>query len=195
MRIERVGEIKTLEHGVARPQQVFGAKRRFHCDTLRINRHDARLIGVEQAALVIGRGPANAVAIVDLEWANLKQTQRILLTLRSHLARPEFKALAPLALQHHAFPGGIDRDHVIAALLQPLPPLPAVDFEHHADCIAARIAHFLTRQVDARQHVEMQGTRPQFPISLEPGLDCFIHLSAQVATRCIDRGDLALGRR
>ena len=80
--------------------------------------------------------------------ANLEQAQRILLTLRPHLARPELELrVSTRVLQRHPLARRIGSDHLgMRPCCKPLAALcRRVDLDHHAGRIAARIAQLLTR--------------------------------------------------
>jgi hypothetical protein len=61
--------------------------------------HNPGLVGIEQAPLVIGLGPPDLVAGVNVEGADFEQAQRILFTLRPDLTGTKLELAATLVLQ------------------------------------------------------------------------------------------------
>ena len=71
-------------------------------DVAIIDRHDLRLVGIKQTALVIGFGPSQSVAGVDFERLHFEQAQRIELTLRAKAARQKLETAPAGVLQRDA---------------------------------------------------------------------------------------------
>ena len=98
MRIEGIGEVHAFEHGVAAAQAELLARRCLHQDTLCVDGHDPRLVGVEQPALVVVVGPTDFVTFNDGQRFALEERQPAIVCARPQargieLAKPSFPVL------------------------------------------------------------------------------------------------------
>src|SRR5690606_18360639 len=121
-------------------------------------------------ALVVGLGPADAVAGMKVERSHLEQPQRILLALRPEPAGAELEPAAALVLERHALARGVGLDHAVPALEQILAALAPVDFQDHSGRVGTSVTQFLAGHIDAGERLDPQAGRSELAVGAQPGL-------------------------
>src|SRR5690606_6546883 len=146
-------------------------------------------------ALVVGFGPADPVADVNVERADFKQPERVLLALRAQLPGTKLEAPAAFVLERQPLTNSVGFHHPVLALEQSLPALAPVDLDHHSWAISAGIAQLLAGDIDAGKGVHPHAHRPALPFGAQARLHCVIDLAPQCPAGGIDRRALAILRR
>lgn len=133
------------------------------------------------APLVIGLGPPDLVAGVNVEGADFKKAQRILLTLRPDLTGTKLELAATLVLQRHPLARHIGSDYPVFACCKALAALTPRDINHHAGGVGAGISQLLTGYIDAREGLKPHGFRTKLSARFKAGLHSLVHGAAQVS--------------
>ncbi len=131
--------------------------------------------------LVIGLGPPDLVAGIDVESAHFEQAQRILLTLRPDLTGTKLELAAALVFDRDPLARHIGPNHPVLARCKALAALTPRDLDHHAGSIGARVSKLLAGDVNARQGLEPHGFRTELPARFKAGLHRIVHGGAQVS--------------